>query len=260
MFTAVESDRESLKGDELVICKNVGTKFSTGNPVPTVADLWDSFFTRNSQKEKPKFFWALRNISFSVKKGEILGLIGNNGAGKTTLLRIVSGVLRPDEGSVQVNTECSLLSPGLGQREQLTGRENIILGCLYLGYSVQEIKENFDRMVEFSELGERINRPVRYYSDGMISRLTFTIATSLKPSFLLLDELLSAGDISFRDKAAKRMKEVVLNSKGAIIATHDMGFVENHCTKVLYLRNGEARFYGPTTEGIDLYKRDNGLA
>ncbi|MEM3159490.1 MAG: ABC transporter ATP-binding protein [Nitrososphaera sp.] len=256
----MESDRESLKGDELVICKNVGTKFSTGNPVPTVADLWDSFFTRNSQKEKPKFFWALRNISFSVKKGEILGLIGNNGAGKTTLLRIVSGVLRPDEGSVQVNTECSLLSPGLGQREQLTGRENIILGCLYLGYSVQEIKENFDRMVEFSELGEHINRPVRYYSDGMISRLTFTIATSLKPSFLLLDELLSAGDISFRDKAAKRMKEVVLNSKGAIIATHDMGFVENHCTKVLYLRNGEARFYGPTTEGIDLYKRDNGLA
>lgn len=245
--------------DNVVICKNVWVKFSTGNPVPTIADLWDSFFTRKSNKDKPSFFWALEDVSFSVKKGEVLGLIGNNGAGKSTLLRVVAQVLSPDKGSVNIQTECNLLSPGLGQREQLSGRENIILGCLYLGYTMDEIKRNYDSMVEFSELGEHIERPIRYYSDGMLSRLIFTIATSLKPKFLLLDELLSAGDIGFRDKASKKMKQVVLNSQGAIIATHDMSFVTENCTKVLYLEKGKVKFYGDPKEAVNQYMKDNKL-
>ncbi len=242
--------------DDLIICKNVGVRFSTGNPVPTVADLWDSVFTK--KKEKPKHFWALKDVSFSVKKGELLGLIGNNGAGKTTLLRIVAGVLNPDAGNVKINTECTLLSPGLGQRDQLTGRENIILGCLFLGYTMKEIREKYDEIVEFSELGDHIERPVRYYSDGMISRLTFSIATSIKPTFLLMDELLSAGDINFRAKAAKRMREVVQKSKGAIIATHDMDYVKN-CTRVVYLNKGEVRYYGLPEVAVEMYKKDNKL-
>jgi len=250
--------REELDSEKkLIECKNVWTQFSSGNPSPSIADLWDSFLSRN--REKPKFFWALKDVSFDVKQGEILGLIGNNGAGKSTLLRVIAGILAPDKGSVKIQTECNLLSPGLGYREQLSGRENIILGCLYLGYSKKEIDENFEKMVEFSELGEHIDRPVRYYSDGMISRLTFTIATSIKAEFLLMDELLSAGDISFRDKASKRMKEVVKSSKGAVIATHDMPFVTEHCTKVLYLVKGEVKFYGNPKEGVKLYMQDNGL-
>lgn len=246
-----------LENDELINCSNIWVKFSTGNPVPTLADLWDRKLSK--KKDMPRYFWALQDVSFSVKKGEILGLVGNNGAGKSTLLRVVAEILKPDKGTVKVNTRCHLLSSGIGTREQLSGRENIILGSLYLGHSVSEIKKNFDAMVEFSGLGEHIDRPIRYYSDGMLSRLSFTIATSIKPEFLLLDELLGAGDITFRDKASKRMREVALGSKGAIIATHDMFFVLKHCTKALYLDKGKVRFYGNPKEAVNLYMKDNNL-
>lgn len=241
----------------LIQAKNVSVKFAKGNPSKSLADMWDSFFSR--KKEKFEYFWAVKNISFEVNKGEILGLIGNNGAGKTTLLRVAAGILPPDKGELISNTQCNLLSPGLGYREQLTGRENIMLGCLYLGYSKKEIQDNFDAMVRFAELEEHIDRPVRYYSDGMISRLTFTIATSIRADFLLMDELLSAGDIGFREKASKRMKEVVKQSNGAIIATHDMGFVEEHCTKALYMVKGEQKFLGDPVEAVEMYKRDNNI-
>lgn len=246
-----------LGNNELINCNDIGVKFSTGNPLPTLADLWDRKLSK--KKNGAKYFWALQNVSFSVRQGEILGLIGNNGAGKSTLLRVVAEILQPDKGTVTINTTCHLLSSGIGTREQLSGRENIILGSLYLGHSITEIKKNFDAMVEFSGLGEHIDRPIRYYSDGMLSRLSFTIATSIKPEFLLLDELLGAGDITFRDKASKRMKEVALGSKGAIIATHDMFFVLNHCSKALYLDKGSVRFYGDPKDAVDLYMKDNGL-
>lgn len=244
---------------EVIICKNVGVKFSSGNPVTTIADLWDYKLSRKKDDGRPKFFWALRDVTFSIKSGEIVGLVGKNGTGKSTLLRVVAGVLPPDEGTVEIKTKCNLLSPGLGQRDQLSGRENIILGCLYLGFSMEEIKKNFQSMVEFSELEEHIDRPIRYYSDGMMSRLSFTVATSIKPGFLLLDELLGAGDISFRDKAAKKMREVVQNSKGALIATHDTSFVENSCDKVLYLERGRVKYFGDPKHGVELYMKDNGL-
>jgi ABC-type polysaccharide/polyol phosphate transport system ATPase subunit len=259
LFPQIEKKNDDKEVDEndLIICKNIWVGFNVGNPSRSLADMWGSMFSRNSQK--PKFFWALKDISFSVKKGEIVGLIGNNGTGKTTLLRVIAGILDPDKGQVQVNTPCTLLSPGIGSRSQLSGRENIYLGCLYLGYSMEEIKQKYEEIVEFSGLREHIDRPVQYYSDGMISRLNFTIAASLKSEFLLLDELLSAGDITFRDKAARRMKEIVRNAKGTIIATHDMPFVRENCSTALYLRNGEVRFYGDPNKAVDLYENDNGI-
>jgi len=259
MLSTKTKSEKLLYEDPLIKVDGICVKFARGNPVKTIADLWDSFFSRKKNRDKPDYFWALKDISFEVRKGEILGLIGNNGAGKSTLLRVAAGILPPDKGKLEVQTQRNLLSPGLGYREQLTGRENIILGCLYLGHSIKKIEQNFDSMVEFSELGDHIDRPVRYYSDGMISRLTFTIATSIKADFLLMDELLSAGDISFRRKASKKMKEVVKQSNGAIIATHDMPFVEEHCTKVLYLVEGERKFYGDPREAVELYKKDIGL-
>lgn len=249
-------ENSELEHKDVVICKDLRIKFSTGNPNPTIADAWDSLLTWRRKKEEEKFFWALDGISFTVKNGEFLGLIGNNGAGKSTLLRVVAGVLPPDEGSMEVKVRCNLLSPGLGQREQLSGRENIILGCLYLGFTMKEIKNNYEEMVKFAELEDHIERPIRYYSDGMMSRLIFTIATSIKPEFLLMDELLSAGDLGFREKAGKRMHDVVSRSKGAVIATHDLNFVRENCNKVLYLNKGKVLFYGDPNEGVNLYEKN----
>ena len=241
--------------EDVIICQYIGVRFSKNRPGPSIADLWDSKFTRKG-KEDAKHFWALRDVSFTVKKGEMLGLIGKNGAGKSTLLRVVAGVLPPDNGKMQVKTKCHLLARGIGQREQLSGRENIILGCLYLGHSMWEIKKNLESMIEFSELGEHIDRPIRYYSSGMVSKLLFTVATSINPEFLLLDELLSGGDISFREKAHKRMMEVVRNSKGGVVATHNLQFVRGFCSRVLYLEKGKVKFFGDPNEGADLYLKD----
>ena len=213
------------KTEELIILENVGVKFSTSNPVTTIADLWNDFF---SKKDGKKFFWALKDISFSIRKGELVGVIGKNGAGKSTLSRVVAQVLEPDEGVIKVLTKCNYLSSGVGARPHLSGKENIYLGCLLLGHSKEEIDRNYESMVKFAELEDHINRPIRFYSTGMLSRLLFTIATSIKPEFLILDELLSGGDISFVDKANKRMKEVITSAKGGLIATHDMNFVRTY--------------------------------
>lgn len=243
--------------DELIILDDIGVKFSMSNPVTTIADLWNDFFTRN--KNRQKFFWALKNVSFTVKKGDLVGVIGKNGAGKSTLSRVVAQVLEPNEGTIKVLTKCSYLSSGVGARPHLSGKENIYLGCLLLGHSKKEIDKNYESMVEFAELEEHIHRPMRYYSTGMLSRLLFTIATSIKPEFLILDELLSGGDISFVDKANKRMKEVISSAKGGLIATHDMNFVRKYATKAVYLEKGIMKFCGDPNQAVDMYEKDLGF-
>jgi len=250
---------DSVNENNIIICDKVGISFAKRASAPTIADWWDSKFSRAKNGKNSKFFWALRNVSFSVKKGEMVGLIGKNGAGKSTLLRVVAQILPPDEGNIQVRTNCQLLARGAGLKPELSGRDNIFLGCLFLGSTVEGIKKNFDSLVEFTELEKDIDRPVRYYSSGMTSRLLFTIATSINPEFLLLDELLSGGDASFKQKAHKKMREVIQNSKGGIIATHDTNFVMEYCAKALYLDKGSVRFFGEPKEAVELYKKDLGL-
>lgn len=250
---------DSVNENDIIIFDKVGISFEKRAYAPTIADWWDSKFSRVKNGKNSKFLWALRNVSFSVKKGEMIGLIGKNAAGKSTLLRVVSQILPPDEGNIQVRTECHLLARGVGLKPELSGRDNIFLGCLFLGSSVEEIKKNFDSLVEFSELEEDIDRPVNYYSSGMTSRLLFTIATSINPEFLLLDELLSGGDASFKQRAHNKMREVIRNSKGGIIATHDTNFVMEYCAKALYLVKGTVRFFGEPKEAVELYKKDLGL-
>jgi len=248
---------ESIESNENVVtCKNVGIRFSKTTPIPTLAEWLKSKFSNNDSS----FFWALRDISFTIQKGELVGLIGKNGAGKSTLLRVVAGIIIPDEGKINVNIKTSLLARGVGVKDQLSGRENMILGSLYLGKSLDEIKENLNDMIEFSELEEHIDRPVRYYSSGMVSKLLFTVATSVNPKFLLLDELLSGGDIGFREKAKNRMLEVVKHSKGGLIATHNLQFVKESCSKVVYLDKGKAKFFGDAEEGVELYLKDTGIS
>lgn len=248
---------KDVKLDENVItCKNVGIQFSKTTPTPTLSGWLNSKFSKNNLD----FFWALRGISFTVQKGELVGLIGKNGAGKSTLLRVVAQIINPDEGKISVNTKTSLLARGVGIKDQLSGRENMILSSLYLGKSINEVKKSLDDMIEFSEIGEHIDRPMRYYSSGMVSKLLFTVATSVNPDFLLLDELLSGGDLGFREKAKKRMMDVVKRSKGGLIATHNLQFVKESCSKVLYLDKGEMKFFGDVEEGVEMYLTEIGIS
>jgi len=219
-------------------------------------DLWDSTFTKKTKIKDKKFFWALKDISFSVKKGEMIGLIGKNGSGKSTLLRVIAKILPLDRGTINVSANCKLLSTGVGLKPELSGKENIFLGCLMLENSLDEIKNNFERIVEFSELREHIERPIKYYSTGMRAKLMFTIATSFEPDFLLLDELLSGGDISFREKANKRMKEIITKSNGGVITTHDLKFVKEFCSRAIYLKDSEIRFFGDSKEAVEMYLND----
>lgn len=248
-------EKNMHENNKVIVCKNAGVKFSTIKPVTTVTDFWDSKFSKKEKKTQ-KFFWALRDISFSVEKGQMIGLIGKNGSGKSTLLRVIAKILPLDKGTINVNTDCKLLATGVGLKPELSGRENIFLGCLMLGYSLKDIKDNYERIVEFSELGMHIERPLKYYSTGMRSKLMFTIATSFEPEFLLLDELLSGGDISFRNKANKRMKEVITKSNGGVIATHDLGFVKEYCSKAMYLSEGEIKFLGEPEKAVEMYLND----
>ena len=257
MSHKIEEKSYENNAEELIIFKNVGVKFSVANPITTIADLWNDFFSK--KKDRAKFFWALKNVSFSVNKGEMVGVIGKNGAGKSTLSRVVAQVLEPDEGVIKVRTRCTFLSAGIGARPHLSGKENIYLCCLLFGHSIDEIDKNYESMVKFAELEDHIHRQIRFYSTGMLSRLLFTIVTSIKPEFLILDELLSGGDISFVDKANKRMKEVITNAKGGLIATHDVNFVRNFCSKAVYLEQGLMKFCGEPNKAVDLYEKDLGL-
>lgn len=242
--------------ENIIECKNVGIRFSKTTPTPTLAGWLNSKLSDNDSN----YFWALRGITFSVQKGELVGLIGKNGAGKSTLLRVVAEIINPDEGEISVNTKTSLLARGVGIKDQLSGRENMILSSLYLGKSIEEVKKSIDDMIEFSELAEHIDRPMRYYSSGMVSKLLFTVATSVSPEFLLLDELLSGGDLGFREKAKNRMLDVVKRSKGGLIATHNLQFVRESCSKVVYLDRGEMKFFGDAEEGVELYLSEIGMS
>lgn len=256
----MSNENLNIDNESVIKCDNAGVKFATIKPFTTLSDVLETKLSRTKNDKNSKFFWALKDVSFTVKKGEMVGLIGKNGSGKSTLLRVIAEILPLDKGKIEVNTKCTLLSPGVGLRPELSGRDNIFLGCLMIGSSLQQIKKNYSSIVEFSELGEHIERPLRYYSTGMRSRLMFTIATSIKPEFLLLDELLSGGDISFRGKANTRMKEVITSSNGGVIATHDLGFVKESCNKALYLSEGELKFFGNAEKCVDMYLEDNKIS
>ena len=161
-------------------------------------------------KVKYEEFWALKNVSFEVKKGEVLGIIGHNGAGKSTLLKLISGILKPTEGTITVNgTIVPMLELGSGFDQDLTGRENIFLNGAILGYSEEYLKEKYDEIVEFSELGKFIEVPIRNYSSGMMMRLAFSVATVVNPDILIVDEILAVGDADFQAKSKKRMMELM---------------------------------------------------
>lgn len=199
-------------------------------------------------------FWALRDISFSVDKGESCALIGANGSGKSTMLKIISGILTPTKGSVEVNGSIApLIELGAGFDSELTGRENIFLNGAILGYSKKLMLEKYDEIVDFSELREFIDVPVKNYSSGMVARLGFSIATIVKPDILVVDEILAVGDQAFQDKCHKRLEDMMNNGTTVLLVSHSAPDIKRICQKAVWIDRSNLRFVGSVDDALQLY-------
>lgn len=200
-------------------------------------------------KLKYQEFTALDHVSFSVKRGETLGLIGRNGAGKSTMLKVISGILKPTEGSVVCQGNVvPMLELGSGFDFDLTGRENIFLNGAILGYSEEFLKEKYDEIVEFSELRQFIEAPIRNYSSGMLARLAFSIATVVQPEILIVDEILSVGDAQFQEKSKKRMLELMGGGTTVLFVSHSIEQIREMCNRVVWLERGLVKTAGKADE------------
>lgn len=208
------------------------------------------------KKVENKTFEAVRGVSFDVKEGEILGIIGKNGSGKSTLLRAIANIFTADEGTINLhNHTISLLSIGVGFNGDLTGRKNILLSGLLLGFPEEQIKEKMEEIIEFSELGEFIDRPVRTYSSGMYSKLAFAITASLETDIMLIDEVLSVGDEHFKKKSYNKMKELIKqDNKTVVIVSHNTQTLQELCNRVMWLHDGQIKKIGEPKEVLSEYK------
>jgi ABC-type polysaccharide/polyol phosphate transport system ATPase subunit len=202
-----------------------------------------------------KSFLALQNVSLEIKKGETFGIIGRNGAGKSTLLKVISRVLIPTEGRVQIRGMVSpLLELGAGFHPELTGRENIFLNGTLLGHSRNEIEEQLEDIIEFSELGNFIEAPIRTYSTGMIARLGFAVATAWEPDILILDEILSVGDEAFQQKCKTKLDKLRNGDVTTILVTHNMQTIQSFCTHAIWLNQGQIHALGGVTQVLQAYR------
>lgn len=201
-------------------------------------------------------FEALKHVSFNVCRGEVVGLIGRNGAGKSTLLKVISGILKPTEGNIAVyGNVAPMLELGSGFDMDMTGRENIFLNGAILGYSKEFLDEKYSEIVDFSEITDFIDVPLRNYSSGMIARLAFSIATVIKPEILIVDEVLSVGDFEFQQKSFKRMMELMSGGTTVLFVSHDIGQIRRMCSRVVLLEHGKLLYFGDTNEACDIYER-----
>jgi ABC-type polysaccharide/polyol phosphate transport system ATPase subunit len=200
-------------------------------------------------------FWALRHIDLRVQRGESLAVIGPNGAGKSTLLQVLAGIIRPSEGAVDVIGHVSgLLTLGAGFDKELTGRDNILLGGAFLGLDDAVTRELLPSIIEYAELGDFIDAPLRTYSSGMRARLGFAIATSVDPDILLLDEVLATGDANFRAKSKARVIQIVGAAKAVVLVTHDMNWVTEYCNRAILIERGEMVMEGEPADVVELHQ------
>ncbi|WP_168123906.1 ABC transporter ATP-binding protein [Paenibacillus sp. HB172176] len=219
-------------------------------------DSLKHFFIKKLKKQlQYENFLALDDVSFKVNKGEILGIIGMNGAGKSTLLKLIAGVQKPTSGTIKRNgTIAPLLELGAGFNGDLSGAENIYLNGLLLGYSKKFIKEKYEEIIEFSEIGKFIHTPLKNYSSGMKSRLGFSIATLVKPDILIVDEVLSVGDIKFREKSEQKIRSLMSDGTTVLFVSHNFKQVESLCDKAVWLDHGKVRDIDKATNIINKFK------
>ena len=235
-----------------IIVDNVSMKFNLSKEK---VDSLKDYIIKSIKKEiKYNEFWALQNVSFTVEKGDRVGILGLNGAGKSTLLKVIAGVFKPTEGSVTKHGKMvPLLELGAGFDQQYTGRENIYLYGAMLGYSKSFIEEKFDEIVEFSELKEFIDVPIKNYSSGMAARLGFAIATVVRPDILICDEVLSVGDYAFQQKCEQRMSDMRKNGTTLLYVSHSIESVKSVCDHALWLDKGTVRMIGDVETVGDAY-------
>lgn len=210
---------------------------------------------RSKKSKRVEHFEALHGVSFTIDQGEIVGLVGRNGSGKSTLLRVLAGIFEPDRGVVDLHGHTvSLLALGVGFQTQLSGRENIYLSGLLLGFSKQEIDAQIQEIIDFSELGKFIEKPVRTYSSGMQSKLGFAITAILKTDIILVDEVLSVGDAHFKKKSFAKMQELISEkARTVVIVSHNSATIRSTCERVIWLHDGDIKMMGETSLVMDLY-------
>jgi len=248
----------ALVGDDNIAIelKNVSLSFKIGND--KIDNLKEYVIrTINRTKEKKTIFKATDDVSFKIFKGEKVGIIGFNGAGKSTLLKIISGVYTPDEGEVIVNGNIApLLSLGAGFDKNYSGRENIFLNGAILGYDEKFLKSKYDEILEFSELGEFINLPVKNYSSGMLSKLGFSIATIVNPDILILDEVLGVGDITFRKKSKEKLQSLMESHTTVLLVSHSINEIRSICDKAIWIEKGRVKEIGEVNYICDKYEEE----
>ncbi len=234
--------------------ENVTQRFRVIHERPdSVRELFSKFFRK---KVKYHDFEAVKNASLSVQRGEVVGIIGRNGSGKSTLLKVIAGVYRPSMGHVTVTGSIApLIELGAGMHPELTGRENILLNGLLMGFSKQEMKQREQRIIDFADLGDFIEAPIRQYSSGMYMRLAFAVATEVDPDILVMDEVLAVGDLEFQAKCFDRLRRFRESGKTILIVTHSMSQIEEICSRVVYLDHGRIVIDGDPGEVIEEYRR-----
>ncbi|MBQ3294911.1 MAG: ABC transporter ATP-binding protein [Erysipelotrichaceae bacterium] len=244
--------------ENMIEVRNVSMKFRMSDePINSLKEI----FT-HAVKGKLKFneFLALDDVSFELEKGKTLGLIGKNGAGKSTTLKLISGILKPTEGTIITNGNIvPMLELGAGFDLELTGKENIYLNGAILGYSKEYLESKYDDIIEFAEIRDFIDMPIRNYSSGMMARLAFSIASVVQPEILIVDEILAVGDVAFQEKSFNRMKELMSGGATVLFVSHDLEKIEEMCDKVIWLNRGKVVMFGDTDEVCKEYRKAQGI-
>ena len=246
----------------VIRCVDVSKQYRLGVTRTSLLNVFSNTLRRvlkpdYQEARQRQTIWALRDVSFELSKGESLGLIGQNGAGKSTLLKLLANVTRPTYGQIEINGRLSaLIELGTGFHPELTGRENIYLNGTILGLSRHELRRRFDEIVDFSELEQFLDTPVKRYSSGMTVRLGFSVAAFIDPEVLLVDEVLAVGDASFRQKCMDRIQALLKNGTSIVFVSHNLYMVQAVCPESIYIKHGKIKSHGMTPDVINMYERD----
>lgn len=247
-----EASAPDAPGHPVIVADRLGVKYSL--KLTRKQTIRDSII-RRVRREGETDFWALRDVTFHVANGESVGVIGPNGAGKSTLLQVLAGILMPSEGEVQVDGHVSsLLTLGVGFDQELSGTDNIRLAGAFMGMPHPVVEERLPHIVEYAELGQFIDAPLKTYSAGMRARLGFAIATSVDPDILLLDEVLATGDAAFREKSKQRVLELLTAAKAIMLVTHDMNWVVEYCNRAILIEKGRIVLMGKPEDVVEVHQ------